>query len=133
MTQRCSIATGYRLALQHEQGMYNTNLAMIWWQHESHAHTAAWPHLLGLSMYSLLPWKTQYWASICLQVELLAQAPSSMHSQLGVAMSRMWVSARRLWLPVLLVLMPDEMSRNLLRMHAAWPSRPTGEFPATVT
>jgi len=96
-------------------------------------HTAAWPHLLGLSMYSLLPWKTQYWASICLQVELLAQAPSSMHSQLGVAMSRMWVSARRLWLPVLLVLMPDEMSRNLLRMHAAWPSRPTGEFPATVT
>jgi len=34
---------------------------------------------------------------------------------------------------VLLVLMPDEMSRNLLRMHAAWPSRPTGEFPATVT
>lgn len=95
--------------------------------------TLAASYLLGFSMYSLFPWKTQYWASICFQVNPVAQAPSSTHSQLGAAMSRMWVSASRLWLPTLFVWIPDETSRNLLRMHAAWPSLPRGELPATVT
>ena len=89
--------------------------------------------MLGFSMYSLFPWKTQYCASICLNVKEEAQAPSSTHSQLGVARSMMCVSASRLWLPVLLVCTPEDMSRKRLMMQAACPSLAVGELPATVT
>lgn len=90
-------------------------------------------YLLGFSMYSLFPWNTQYCADSCLKVTAVAQAPSSTHSQLGVARSRMWVSASRRCPPVLLVCAPDEISRKLLMMQAAWPSLAVGELPATFT